>query len=117
MQRDLVEKHGWLDRRDFLRGVALGQAMPGPLAAQVVMWVGYLRAGALGALATSIPFILPSFALVLTVAFLLRPVLGARGGAGPVLSYRPPYRPDGNRYVVGGGRGSSEGVPYATTIS
>jgi hypothetical protein len=34
MQRDLVERRGWLDRQDFLDGVALGQTMPGPLAAQ-----------------------------------------------------------------------------------
>jgi len=39
MQRDLVERRGWIDRRDFLDGVALGQTMPGPLAAQVAMWV------------------------------------------------------------------------------
>ena len=69
MQRDLVERRGWLSRQDFLNGVALGQTMPGPLAAQVVMWVGYLQGGALGALGTSLTFILPSFALVLTVAF------------------------------------------------
>ena len=69
MQRDLVERRGWLKRDDFLDGVALGQTMPGPLAAQVVMWCGYLEAGALGALATALPFIAPSFALVLAVAF------------------------------------------------
>ncbi len=68
MQRDLVEKRGWLAERDFLNGVALGQTMPGPLAAQVVMWVGFLQRGALGALVTSLPFILPSFVLVLAVA-------------------------------------------------
>jgi chromate transporter len=70
MQRDLVERRRWLERRDFLDGVALGQTMPGPLAAQVVMWVGFLRAGAIGALATSLPFILPSFVVVLGVAVL-----------------------------------------------
>ena len=68
MQRDLVEQRRWLDRRDFLNGVALGQAMPGPLAAQVVMWVGYLQRGAVGALAMAGAFILPSFLLVLAVA-------------------------------------------------
>ena len=57
MQRDLVEKRSWLGRDEFLNGVALGQTMPGPLAAQVVMWIGYLQAGALGALATALPFI------------------------------------------------------------
>src|SRR5205809_2699616 len=70
MQRDLVEKRAWLDRSDFLNGVALGQTMPGPLAAQVVMWVGFLQRGALGALVTSLVFILPSFLLVLAVAVL-----------------------------------------------
>src|SRR5918911_4375749 len=69
MQRDLVERRAWLDREQFLNGVALGQTMPGPLAAQVAMWVGFLERGALGALAVSIPFILPSFVVVLTVAF------------------------------------------------
>src|SRR2546430_1510614 len=39
MQRDLVERRHWLDRQEFLNGVALGQMMPGPLAAQVAMWV------------------------------------------------------------------------------
>src|SRR5437867_5295618 len=65
MQRDLVERRRWLKRDDFLDGVALGQTMPGPLAAQVVMWCGYLEAGALGALATALPSLVPSFALVL----------------------------------------------------
>src|SRR6266566_143731 len=70
MQRDLVEKRKWLSEKDFLNGVALGQTMPGPLAAQVVMWVGYLEAGAAGALGTSATFIAPSFVLVLSVAVL-----------------------------------------------
>jgi chromate transporter len=70
MQRDLVERSGWVGRNDFLDGVALGQTMPGPLAAQVVMWIGYLRAGALGALGTAATFILPSFVAVLIVAVL-----------------------------------------------
>jgi chromate transporter len=68
MQRDLVEGRTWVTERDFLNGVALGQTMPGPLAAQVVMWVGYLQRGALGALGTSTLFILPSFVVVLGVA-------------------------------------------------
>src|SRR5688500_14281627 len=70
MQRDLVEKRGWLSRRDFLNGVALGQISPGPLAAQVVMWVGYIERGWIGALGTAAFFILPSFGVVLAVAFL-----------------------------------------------
>ncbi|HST89585.1 MAG TPA: chromate transporter, partial [Ktedonobacterales bacterium] len=53
MQRDLVERRSWMDRETFLDGVALGQTMPGPLAAQVAMWVGYVRRGAVGALAVA----------------------------------------------------------------
>jgi chromate transporter len=68
MQRDLVEGRGWVNEQDFLNGVALGQTMPGPLAAQVAMWVGFLQRGAAGALLVALPFILPSFFVVLTVA-------------------------------------------------
>jgi chromate transporter len=67
MQRDLVERRQWMDRRDFLDGVALGQTMPGPLAAQVAMWVGYLRRGSLGAAAVAAAFVAPSFAIVVAV--------------------------------------------------
>ena len=70
MQRDLVERRAWIDRRDFLDGVALGQTMPGPLAAQVAMWVGYLRRGSLGALAVAAAFIAPSFLIVVGVGAL-----------------------------------------------
>src|SRR2546425_7025169 len=76
MQRDLVEKRGWLTERDFLNGVALGQTMPGPLAAQVVMWVGFLQEGALGALVTAAFFIFPSLLLVLAVAAVYVPNQG-----------------------------------------
>jgi chromate transporter len=70
LQRDLVERKRWLSRDDLLDGIALGQSMPGPLAAQVVMWIGYLRRGALGALTAAAAFVLPSFALVLAIGFL-----------------------------------------------
>jgi len=70
MQRDLVERRGWIDRRDFLDGVALGQTMPGPLAAQVAMWVGYLRRGPAGALAVAVAFVGPSFLIVVGVGAL-----------------------------------------------
>src|SRR3989442_7362090 len=56
MQRDLVEKRKWLSERDFLNGVALGQTMPGPLAAHVVMWVGFIQNASAAALATAALF-------------------------------------------------------------
>jgi len=69
MQRDLVERRRWLDREDFLNGVALGQTMPGPLEAQGAMWVGFLQRGALGALAAAAAFVLPSFLIVVGLGF------------------------------------------------
>jgi chromate transporter len=68
MQRDLVDKRRWISEQDFLDGVALGQTLPGPLGAQVAVWVGYLRRGALGALLVAIAFILPSALIVGAVA-------------------------------------------------
>ncbi|UUL75551.1 chromate efflux transporter [Pseudarthrobacter sp. Fe7] len=70
MQRDLVEKQRWIGRKDFLDGVALGQTMPGPLAAQVAMWVGYLNRGPWGALAVAAAFIGPAFIIVIIVGTL-----------------------------------------------
>jgi len=78
MQRDLVEQRGWIAKEDFLNGVALGQTMPGPLAAQVAMWAGYLRRGALGAAATAAAFIIPSFLMVTAVAVLYVHYAGLR---------------------------------------
>ena len=46
MQRDLVEERRWFSQTEFEQAVAVGQTMPGPLAAQAAMWFGYLHAGA-----------------------------------------------------------------------
>jgi chromate transporter len=70
MQRDLVEERHWMSKEDLVDGIALGQTMPGPLAAQVAMWVGYLQRGALGALGTAAAFIAPSFLIVVVIGFL-----------------------------------------------
>ena len=70
MQRDLVEERRWFTEDEYRQGLAVAQAMPGPLAAQLAMWLGYLRRGALGAAAVSIPFILPPFLIVTAVAVL-----------------------------------------------
>jgi chromate transporter len=59
MHRDLVEDRGWFSEQQFQQGLAVGQTMPGPLAAQTAMWLGYLHAGARGAAAVAVPFVLP----------------------------------------------------------
>ncbi|HEX8103566.1 MAG TPA: chromate efflux transporter [Solirubrobacteraceae bacterium] len=70
MQRDLVEDRRWFTEAEFQQALAVGQTMPGPLAAQAAMWFGYLHAGARGALAVAVPFVLPPFLLVTAVAAL-----------------------------------------------
>lgn len=70
MQRDLVEERRWFTEAEFQQGLAVGQTMPGPLAAQVAMWLGYLHAGARGATAVAAPFVLPPFLIVTAVAVL-----------------------------------------------
>jgi chromate transporter len=68
MQRDLVERRRWITKEDYLEGLALAQLAPGPLAAQLAIYLGYLRAGTLGASLVGLAFIGPSFVMVLAVA-------------------------------------------------
>ncbi len=68
MQRDLVERRGWFTQEEYLEGLAASQMLPGPLAAQLAMWLGYLRRGVVGATAAAVAFILPPFLLVSVVA-------------------------------------------------
>src|ERR671936_1960248 len=70
MQRDLVERRGWFTREEYLDGLAAAQTLPGPLAAQLAMWLGYVRHGVAGAVAASVPFILPPFVIVTAIAAL-----------------------------------------------
>src|SRR5215472_409122 len=68
MQRDLVEARGWVSRADYLEGLAFSQLSPGPLAAQLAMYIGWLRAGFIGTSLVGIAFVLPSFVMAVIVA-------------------------------------------------
>ena len=70
MQKDLVEERRWISKQDYLEGLAFSQLSPGPLAAQLAMYLGWTRAGAAGATLVGIAFILPSFLMVLVLAAL-----------------------------------------------
>ncbi len=67
IQKDLVEERRWVSKQDYLEGLAFSQLSPGPLAAQLAMYLGWLRAGTLGATTVGIAFILPSFLMVLAL--------------------------------------------------
>jgi len=68
MQRHLVDSRHWVSKQDYLEGLALAQLAPGPLAAQLAMYLGYVRAGVLGATLVAIAFVLPSFLMVLALS-------------------------------------------------
>src|SRR5882757_10285419 len=61
MQKDLVEDRKWISQEDYLNGLAFSQLAPGPLAAQMAMYLGFVRAGFVGATIVAVAFILPSF--------------------------------------------------------
>ncbi len=70
MHRDLVERRGWVSEDDYRLALALAQIMPGPLAAQLAIAIGYFRHGFLGATAVGVAFTLPSFVMVVTISWL-----------------------------------------------
>ncbi|MBI3249289.1 MAG: chromate transporter [Deltaproteobacteria bacterium] len=70
MQRDLVENRRWITKQDYVEGLALAQLAPGPLAAQLAIYLGWVRAGTFGATLVSAAFILPSFLMVLVISVL-----------------------------------------------
>lgn len=67
MYRDLVEKRQWISDADFKEGLALAQLMPGPLAAQLAMYLGYVHHRFIGATWAGIAFVLPSFLMVVAL--------------------------------------------------
>ncbi len=68
----IVEKGKLLTHEDMLDGISLASVLPGPVAANVVAYVGYRLRGGTGALITATAVLLPSFILVvaLTIAYL-----------------------------------------------
>jgi chromate transporter len=68
MHRDLVEERRWISEDEYRLGVALAQIMPGPLAAQLAIALGYFQHGVLGATAVGLAFVLPSFLMVVAIS-------------------------------------------------
>lgn len=64
MEQDLVETRRWISKEQYLRGLALAQLAPGPLAAQLAIYIGYIKYRITGATLIGIAFILPSFVMV-----------------------------------------------------
>ena len=69
MHRDLVEQKKWITDEDYKEGLALSQLAPGPLAAQLSIYLGYVHYRILGATLAGIAFVLPSFLMVLGLGY------------------------------------------------
>jgi chromate transporter len=65
MHRDLVEDKKWITEDEYKEGLALSQLAPGPLAAQLGIYLGYVHHGLLGATLAGFAFVIPSFIMVL----------------------------------------------------
>jgi chromate transporter len=69
MHRDLVEDKKWISESDYKEGLALAQLAPGPLAAQLAIYLGYVHYRILGATIIGVAFVLPSFLMVLGIGY------------------------------------------------
>ena len=78
MHRDLVEERKWISEGDYKEGMAIAQLMPGPLAAQLAIYLGYVHYRIKGATLVGLAFVLPSFAMVVA----LGAAYAAYGGIG-----------------------------------
>ena len=67
MYRDLVERRKWISEADYKEGLTLAQLMPGPLAAQLAIYLGYVHYGNLGATLVGVAFVIPSFIMVVLI--------------------------------------------------
>lgn len=72
MYRDLVERRQWISESDYKEGLALAQLMPGPLAAQLAIYLGYVHYRVLGASLVGLAFVLPSFLMVVAIGAVYR---------------------------------------------
>src|SRR5438477_8021541 len=64
MHRDLVEQRKWITEEDYKEGLTLAQLAPGPLAAQLGIYIGFIDYRFLGATLVAVAFVLPSFLMV-----------------------------------------------------
>ena len=67
MYRDLVERRRWISEGEYKEGMALAQLMPGPLAAQLAIYLGFVHYRLVGATLVGLAFVLPSFVMVVAI--------------------------------------------------
>lgn len=68
IQKEVVDRKGWLREEEFVEMLAIAQSCPGPLALNTAIFVGYKTRGLRGVLCSSLGTILPSFIIILLIA-------------------------------------------------
>ena len=90
MHRDLVEGRGWITEADYREGLALSQLMPGPLAAQLAIYLGYVHYRVVGATPVGIAFVVPSFVMVVALGGPICVTAGSTGCRRSSMAWAPP---------------------------
>ena len=72
IQREVAEHHHWLTEQDILDIVAIAESTPGPIAINSATFVGYQVCGTFGAFCATVGVVLPSFAVIYAISFVLR---------------------------------------------
>lgn len=75
IEREIVDKHKWIDKQEFLDLLAVSQSLPGILAVNISVSVGDKIRGLKGSLVAAAGTILPSFLIILIIAMFLTPEL------------------------------------------
>lgn len=78
MERELVERHGWLGRDDFAEVLAVSQTLPGVLAVNMATSVGYRLRGVKGAVVATLGNVILPIVFILLLALIFRSVRGNR---------------------------------------
>ena len=72
IQKETVEKYGWIKEEDILEILAISESTPGPIAINTATFIGYQKAGALGSAMATLGVVLPSFIIILIISTFLR---------------------------------------------
>lgn len=72
IQKEAVEKHGWVTDEDILEIIAIAESTPGPIAINSATFVGYRTCGVLGSVCATLGVVLPSFVIIYAISFVLR---------------------------------------------
>ena len=73
LEKDIVDRHNWLDKEEFVDNLAMSQSLPGTMAGNVAIPVGYKLNKLPGSIAAALGTILPSFLIILAIAIFLTP--------------------------------------------